>query len=44
LFVPDRNEVVVEDNKGQEVQEEVGALAVNVIVGPFIFIKECSQY
>jgi hypothetical protein len=33
LFVPDRNEVVVEDNKGQEVQEEVGALAVNVIVG-----------
>jgi hypothetical protein len=39
LFVPDGDKVVVEDNKGQEVQEEVGALAVNVIVGPSIYIK-----
>jgi hypothetical protein len=33
LFVPDGDEVVVEDNECQEVQEEVGALAVDVIVG-----------
>jgi hypothetical protein len=33
LFVPDGDKVVVEDNEGQEVQEEVWALAVDVIVG-----------
>jgi hypothetical protein len=33
LFVPDRDKVVVEDNEGQEVQEEVGA--GDIIVGPF---------
>jgi hypothetical protein len=42
LFVPDGDKVVVEDNEGQEVQDKVGALAVDVIMGPFIYIKECS--
>ncbi len=33
MFVPDGDKVVVEDNEGQEVQEEVWALAVDVVVG-----------
>jgi hypothetical protein len=31
-FTPDWNEVVVEDDESQEVEEEVGLLAVDVVV------------
>jgi hypothetical protein len=43
VLIPDGNEVVVEDNEGQEVQEEVGALAVNVPVGVLQYLVANSR-